>query len=286
MISLGADPEWFIKVKSGRYAYHVTPCVGLIPGTKQEPHSLGDGFGVHEDNVVVELTVPVTHTPQDFADIIQIGKKLLKEQYINSLEAKLHYSASAFFTIDELDSKQAQAFGCEPDFDAYRNGAERQTPRRVIQGQSRYAGGHIHLGGDFNCPPFVTALFCDLFIGVSERWVNEHSNSWISEYNGLHDRAAWYGAPGIFRPKPYGIEYRTPTNHWTKAHVLSSQMGDNMWRCAHWLQSTTATDIRKALKEIDWLRIRKLLTSHELDRTVVATECSQIIQAAQKWCSV
>lgn len=285
MITLGADPEWFILRKRTSYGLDVVPCVGLIPGTKAEPHDIGHGFGVHEDNVVVELTVPVTTTPQDFGDGLIQGKKLLLRRHLRDLEANLQYSAGYTFHSDQLDSKQAQEFGCEPDFDAYTSGGIRHTPTRMMRGCTRYAGGHVHLGGDFNCPPFVAALFCDLFISIPERWAR-HDVAWPNEYQGFSERVQWYGAPGIFRPKEYGIEYRTPTNLWTSTLGSATGMGDRMWRCAHWLESTPALEIRTALKNIDWIKIKEVLTSTDTDRETVGEKCSSILTQSAQWCPV
>ena len=74
-----------------------------------------------------------------------------------------------------------------------------------VRGNVRTCGGHIHLGGDFQCPDFVAALFAELFLGVFGRL----------PMNFKSVRQRWYGQPGIFRSKPYGIEYRTPDSSWT-----------------------------------------------------------------------
>lgn len=71
-------------------------------------------------------------------------------------------------------------------------------------GRMRYAGGHIHLSYNHAVVPhFVAARFLDLYLTLP----------WI-DWDHQPRRRATYGKAGLYRPKQYGIEYRTPSNWW------------------------------------------------------------------------
>jgi hypothetical protein len=255
-VTIGADPEFFIfDNRSGEYG-QIIECVGLIPGTKEQPFDLGDGFAAHEDNVCAELMIPPSTSPNVFADNIQKGKKLIKDTFL-----KKHF---AFRTIGahkfpkyRLESKQAKHFGCEPDHDAYVAGKARIAPDSLRKGTYRFAGGHIHIGGEFNCPPFVAALLCDVWITIPSMYPLKPTSAYASVVG--KERLKWYGKAGIFRPKPYGIEYRTPSNWWTYNGTSAAHQADRALRVGHWMEHNSATQIRNAVQNTDWLAVKKLI---------------------------
>jgi hypothetical protein len=263
-ITIGADPEFLLyQYREEEYDEYedsyseseYIPCVGIVPGTKEEPHPLNDaGIFCHEDNVAVELRIPACVTPGDFRDQLMLAKTLLYEQFLRDEGYELTYISSREFPARQLQSDQAKAFGCEPDFDAYTNGKARSVPLEVTTGNTRFAGGHVHIGGQFNCPPFVAALFADIFIGVGM----------ILNFTQYHDndtgaRKLWYGRPGIFRPKPYGIEYRTPSNWWLRSEQYMLQMGHQAIHLGRYLENTSAIDLRSAVGQIPWLDVQDFL---------------------------
>jgi hypothetical protein len=65
----------------------------------------------------------------------------------------------------------------------------------------RSAGGHIHVETD-QAPDEVSRQM-DLFLSVPATLMD----------NG-EERKKLYGKMGAFRPKPYGVEYRTLSNFW------------------------------------------------------------------------
>jgi hypothetical protein len=221
-VTIGADPEFFLYSYAGDYDHDegeegYIPCVGIVPGTKENPYDLGDGYFCHEDNVALEVGIPPTENPYQFADSIASVKNMVMDQFLDDMRAELCFQPAVTFESRQLDSPQAQQFGCEPDYDAYTNGKVRTVPMDMFASNMRFAGGHIHIGGQFNCPPFVAALFADVFIGLANAVRKQPYYS-----DALKQRGQWYGKPGIFRPKSYGIEYRTPSNFWCQSHDLSS----------------------------------------------------------------
>jgi hypothetical protein len=267
-ITIGADPEFFVyHYHEGEYDEYeddyidnsrYVPCVDLVPGTKEEPHPLTEsGTFCHEDNVCVEIGIPACTTAHEFTAYIGEAKRALYQDFFAREGYELAFDAAVRFSASELDSKQAKQFGCDPDYDAYTNGEMRHIPKTTVDGHWRYAGGHIHIGGDFNCPPFVAALFADLFLGVGihKRW--EQYAPMVNDSK----RVAWYGQPGIFRPKPYGIEYRTPSSWWAAGPSTSTAMAQCALQLGHYLEQTSANDLRKVVQQIPWLAVREFLTA-------------------------
>jgi hypothetical protein len=149
------------------------------------------------------------------------------------------------FPTEALSSAQAQEFGCDPDYDAYTGGARPRT-RVPNFGNFRFAGGHIHLGGDFQCPAFVVALMCDLALGAR---VN-------SKRGASSERAKWYGKAGTYRVKDYGIEYRTLDSCWMENENERYDVVQRAWRVARWCEDTSARNIKRVMDGVNWAAVR------------------------------
>ena len=305
-ISIGADPEFFLYDpqaagpdegeepdvdESGDYiepeAPGYVPCVGLIPGTKENPHQLEGppGFFCHEDNVCLEVGFPPTDNPRIFVDNVQMVKRLVQEQFLDTLGYQLAIVPSNMFRSDQLTSTQARTAGCEPDYDAYTSGKARTIQSQLMASNIRFAGGHIHLGGDFNCPPFVVALFADIFLSL--RFMGDSGKKTLGTPNGSSfycpdwkKRAVWYGQPGIFRTKPYGIEYRTPSNWWCRSNRPARSMANSATILCQFLENNNATKLRSMVRNIDWLAVQSFLSNPPMnlkERTnkqdMLYTEC-------------
>ena len=270
--TIGADPEVFLTdeleladrapddlVIDDPLLLHVAdekgaiiPAVGYIKGTKYEPFTPPDapaGFGLQEDNVMLEFNIPPCSHERDFANHIEMGmgylwKHIPKGYGISDKPAHK-------FTSTQLDSPQAKAIGCAIDFDAYEGGRPRNN--HPVLSNLRTCGGHIHIGGDFNCPEFVVALFCDAVLGII-LGLN------ALDTKGAADRKRWYGQAGIYRPTTYGIEYRTPSNLWIHGGY-AKKVGMYALRLARWLTETPPAEIRTVFKQIDWGQVREAMNS-------------------------
>ena len=106
------------------------------------------------------------------------------------------------FPEQELNDPRAFVFGCDPDFSAWTG---RANPRPAAKDKAlRSAGGHVHIGcSHLNIDIISVVKACDLFLGVPS----------ILMDNGT-ERRKLYGKAGAFRPKQYGVEYRTLSNFW------------------------------------------------------------------------
>lgn len=200
--TIGSDPEYFLQDSGGK----LISAIGVVEGSKESPHKVNNGH-VHPDNVCIEMnTKPATNKD----DFIIVTRNLLEEVRGIALSSGLILSGRSYgeFTDDQLQHPDAAEAGCEPDFNAYTDGKP-NTPPNYLTTRARAAGGHIHIGIEGGTPPtallhrFVKVL--DLCIALPMVCRDEPN------------RRELYGKAGSYRPKPYGLEYRTPSNGWTLA---------------------------------------------------------------------
>lgn len=235
--TIGADIELFLfdEVKK-----EVVSAEGYIKGSKYDPFVFDENsqwFTTSLDNVLAEFTIPPAKSVDEFAK--SIAKSI---NYIKSiLPKRLSPIALPAASLDEkyLMTEQAQLFGCEPDFNAY----EREiNPRPFCEDYTlRSAGGHLHLGfNDVEIPldnyditndeqrcSLVKML--DLFISIP-LVIIEPDNK----------RKELYGKPGAFRPKEYGLEYRTPSNYYLTSKELIQKVYLSVYNAVEYLNSKGA----------------------------------------------
>lgn len=198
IFTIGADPELFLRaVRSGKFV----SSIDKIGGTKELPMPIGEGCAVQEDNVAVEFNIPVCHTPDEFVTGLNYNLNYLKKVAMD-MGLELCIVPSANFDKDELADPRAMEFGCEPDFNAW---TRKVNPRPRTEDKSlRSAGGHIHVGFDKDTYDFEQVVRAmDIFVGCE-----------MLEFDTDTKRRLLYGKAGAFRPKDYGIEYRTASNAW------------------------------------------------------------------------
>lgn len=204
--TIGADPELFlIDPKTGRFI----SSIDKIGGTKTDPRPIGEGCAVQEDNVAVEFNIPACNSMEQFIKSLNYNLDYLLSE-VSKLGLKLKIIPSANFDEQELADPRALEFGCEPDFNAW---TRRMNPRPKAEDASlRSAGGHIHIGFDktmLNFEQVVRAM--DIFVGCE-----------MLEFDMDNKRRLLYGKAGAFRPKNYGVEYRTASNAWIKTDELKA----------------------------------------------------------------
>lgn len=200
--TLGCDPEVFLFDKG---AAKFISSVGLIGGSKDMPRPIDEeGNAVQEDNVTVEFNTPPCVTAADFKKHIRKNLDWIRER-AGKLGFEVAITPSARFTDDQLATDAAQEFGCEPDFNAWRNGSVNPRPR-ASDGNLRSCGGHVHiaLNNGENHLEVVKAM--DLHVGCL-----------MLEFDTDTGRRELYGKAGAFRKKSYGVEYRTASNAWIES---------------------------------------------------------------------
>jgi hypothetical protein len=195
-ITIGADPEMFLfSEKDNKYV----PVCGLVGGTKDKPLPITDnGHSLQEDNCMIEYTIPPCKTKQEFIDNITFVKDYINETTLKHLGLKSVCLASVEFSPEQLESEQAQVFGCDPDYNAW-NYEQNVVDRTKINPNLRSAGGHIHVGYDNpDCDLSIEIVRAmDLFVGVMSVLIDPNTK-----------RRALYGKAGAYRFKKYGVEYR------------------------------------------------------------------------------
>lgn len=196
--TIGCDPELFLANESGQ----IKSVIGLLGGDKWHPRKLSEvGHAVLEDNVAVEFNIPPCNSYSDFLREVRQTMEMVKE----ILPSNLHYvqHSAVSFPDDELACDEAWIFGCEPDFNAW---TKQENPKPKSDDVNlRSCGGHIHVGSDVAInKPLSVVRAMDVFLGVPSTQLDA----------GGRKRRSLYGAPGAFRFKPYGVEYRTLSNFW------------------------------------------------------------------------
>ena len=192
---LGADPEVFLRDKYGV----MSSVIGKIGANKWNPKqipTLPAGFTLQEDNVALEFGVPPAATADEFVHNI---RTVMKAGLSTLPESRFSRLSCTIFPQSEMDNPSAWVFGCEPDFNAW-TGEENVKPEPPHPFM-RSAGGHIHVETQNDKRLQVQAM--DLTISVPLVLMD----------NG-EERKKLYGKAGAFRPKTYGVEYRTPSNWW------------------------------------------------------------------------
>lgn len=205
--TIGCDPEIFIEDADGN---PVNP-EGIIPGTKEEPVKVALG-AVQVDGLAAEFnTDPLKVTNKTlFSDRVSLQIRTL--QAFLPKGYKIVIKPVQEFSQEFLDAQSGKAkeLGCDPDFNAY---TMKENPRPDGETATfRTGAGHIHIGWGDDIPVDNPEHFkiCADFVKVLDATVGLY----MTVLEKPNKRAELYGKAGAFRPKPYGVEYRTPSNVW------------------------------------------------------------------------
>ena len=207
----GADPEVFLQDKAGS----PVSVIGYINADKWNPKQIPDmpeGFTLQEDNVALEYGIPPAANADEFVKHIQsvMAKSL---DYLPNLSfSKL---SCIVFPEEQMQHPAAYVFGCEPDFNAWTKemNPKPQPPHPLM----RSAGGHVHVETKVDSIQAVRAM--DLFLSVPATLMD----------NG-EMRKQLYGKAGAYRPKSYGLEYRSLSNFWVFDEKLIRWVWNNTQR--------------------------------------------------------
>lgn len=210
-ITIGCDPEVFLRnLKTGEFV-----CAdGLIPGTKTEPHPVPKGM-IQVDGFAAEFGITPTSGKDTFVRrVAQVLKTLRAEAQKRDPNVDIEIITTATFTKKAMDAapERAKVLGCDPDYNAY-TGAANPAPN-ATDIDFRTGGGHVHIGWttgqNINCPDHFEA--CRLLTKEMDVLLGVPSLVWDPDAK----RRTLYGNLGAFRPKSYGMEYRTLSNAWLK----------------------------------------------------------------------
>lgn len=258
-VTIGTDPELFLRdSRTGG----VVPVCGLIGGAKGRPLDLGDGYGVQEDNVMLEFNTPPAEHEHAFIETVRTGVSRCLE-VVKKAGEHLGFDdrSERLFGFDLLSDPKAQEFGCSPDYDAYKQGAGipalRGNELDEDEGAWRFAGGHVHLGyrPSFQMPNFVAASFADVFLGLPSVGLDKQPR-----------RRKLYGQPGRFRPTKYGIEYRVLSNFWVCDTGLIEEVAYRAFALGLFLENCKEGRMQHLFKEIPWGDVCRAINDESEER--------------------
>jgi hypothetical protein len=207
-ILVGCDPEIFVK-QNGIFM----SAYGLIVGDKKNPQKVPNG-AVQVDGMALEFNIDPAHSEEEFIFNVQDVYNTIRLM-VPTYEVVA--TPVADFSQEYLNSQPAAALelGCDPDYNAWVGEA---NPRPDGNRPMRTASGHVHIGWtdgvdvqDQNhintCELF--ARQCDFYLGLPSLVYDNNTR-----------RREMYGKAGAYRPKPYGVEYRTLSNAWLNSKEL------------------------------------------------------------------
>lgn len=207
MFSFGSDPEFFI-VKDNK----PVSAIGIVHGTIEHRIEKKD-HQFYCDNVLAECAIKPgkskSEVLQNFRECFRLYADLVKPY-------RLKPQASYEFKNEQLTHPEARMVGCAPDMCAYEVKQKLPPIIRIKKGNLRSCGGHIHLGASIlksNGPePIMMVYMLDLLLGVPSLFLDQDPTS--------ARRKRLYGQAGRYRPRPFGIEYRTLGNFWLQSPRL------------------------------------------------------------------
>ena len=208
MLTIGVDPEFAVidTEKEKFISSH-----DLVKGTKDAPFKINKG-AMQADGTMIEFNIDPAATKEEFQGNIEAVLKQIRESVPAKYEFKfiptVHYDHYYFDKIPE----EAKKLGCTPDFSAWGDGRMNPRPMSRSKPTMRTCSGHMHFGWRegadvsdrshlWDCMTFTKSL--DISIGA-----------FLQFWDRDKERQQLYGKPGAFRPKPYGVEWRTPSNAW------------------------------------------------------------------------
>lgn len=206
-VLIGCDPELFVSKDGKLVSGH-----SLIKGDKANPFKVKHG-AVQVDGTALEFNIDPAKNEEEWMRNIDSVMAILTDMIPGY---KLEAVAVADFGFEYLKSlpESATELGCSPDYDAYTVDV---NPRPNGELPFRSAAGHIHFGipetnndAPVNDQDYIAWLSAkvrelDFYLGLPSLF-----------YDADTKRRELYGKAGAFRPKKYGMEYRTLSNQWLK----------------------------------------------------------------------
>lgn len=198
-LTFGADIEFAVmKVDNPKINY----ATGYFGGTKEHPIQFPNqpqGYMYQEDGVMLELNIPICHSVEEFRESITHMKGLAEQLAKDRGFVLTKQQTVNLGHLDPMEVPRAFLVGCSPDWDAY-GPFERPPFQAQDMGIFRHAGGHIHVGYDVSeCPQHLFIRAMDWYLRAAVGQSQKVSSQ----------RVPFYGYEGLYRPKDYGVEYRT-----------------------------------------------------------------------------
>lgn len=216
-VTVGADPEFFlIDTKTGEYV----SAHDMVPGTKEAPEPLACG-AVQVDGTAVEFNIDPAETVEQFVynikRVTEQIRKIIPERYQFVYQSSVMYNREYF---RKLPAKAVE-LGCNPDYNGY---TFRYNPiPNAGTTTMRTGAGHVHVGWEVDGVPFKLDTIDDKHIADCGRLARNLDITLglpSMEFDPDRRRRRLYGKAGAYRPKTYGMEYRTLGNFWLQDDKL------------------------------------------------------------------
>lgn len=196
-ITVGCDPEFFVKQDD-----NFINALGLVEGTKNNPFPVERG-AVQVDGMALEFNISPANSSDEFVWNIEKVLEQLRMMIPSNLEFAMVPVAKFDKKYFEEQPAESKELGCEPDYNGWTGDVNKKPNNKVT---FRTASGHVHIGyeGDKTYEDQCNlAKQLDFYLGLPS-----------IIYDKDKKRRELYGKAGAFRPKPYGLEYRTLSNAW------------------------------------------------------------------------
>ena len=234
IFKIGCDPEFFLKNQAGESI----SAYGQVPGTKEEPYQL-DGGTVQADGMAVEIGIDPVEVDVDNPASVKAAAIEFKNRINNVMQqvrgivsSDLSFDISPIARFKPAHVAEMPDFvmelGCSADFCAEdtRYGRLQRNTTPYMPSTLRVAGGHIHVGwcdgADEQSEEHVQD--CKGLVRFMDGFVlgKALANMTTKELEAENARSRHYGQPACFRPKSYGLEYRSPSNFWLQSdkHIV------------------------------------------------------------------
>lgn len=262
-ISIGADPELFIK-KDGKFvSAHNYPC-----GDKQHPRRTDHGE-VQNDGVALELNIRPAFTRGQFVlnfrgvlyDLDRIVKTWDKGEGYLVAEPVAPFAPEYLKNLPD----RAKELGCNPDFNAYTS-SPNDRPNGDVP--FRTGAGHLHIGWAENQEGVEHFMKCADLVRQLDYTVGLRTVLFDHEPR----RRMLYGKAGTFRPKPYGCEYRVPSNAWCQSEARAGDMFDSVIQAVDLLNKGRDLD-----KETEGLA-REIIDNNKVDWPTLYPELAKVLE--------
>lgn len=220
VFTIGADPEIFVG-KDGEFV----SAHGMVEGTKIKPHEV-EGGAVQVDGMALEFNIDPAENYEEFQHLLDsVQEQLLDMISVNGFdflkETTVHFDQELFDKVPIAN----KMLGCEPDFNAWTMEVNEKPSYKNLM---RTVGGHAHIGGFFSDNLFNKEHFEKgaTLARLMDEEVGVYSLLWDKD----DERRSMYGSAGCFRPKPYGMEYRSLSNAWLFSKDITKFVFDGTQR--------------------------------------------------------
>jgi hypothetical protein len=212
---------------------------------------------VQVDGMALEFGIDPARNKTEFVyrinDVLSQLREMLPEGHSLSVSSIAKFSPEVMAAQPE----EALELGCDPDYNAY---TFDKNPRPVLPDPNiRSAGGHVHIGWGANFPVrdqrHIEA--CAAIAAEMDYYMGAASLAWDKDAL----RRSIYGAAGAFRPKPYGMEYRSGSNQWLKSDELIGFVFNTTIRA---IQSVMDNNSRKGANNQEFFKGSVALPAKEI----------------------